>query len=61
MPRGQRDNDNGSESQEGGTYETIKDEGYHFVHVQQHDKAIESFTKVIGGGWGVHCFRTMWS
>ena len=53
MPRGPRDNDNGSEAQEGGTYETLKDEGYHFVHVQQHDKAIESFTKVIGGGCGM--------
>ena len=42
-----RDNDdNGSESQEGCSFETIRDEGYHFVHKQQHDKAIESFTKV---------------
>ena len=45
MPRGARD-DNGSDVQEGGTFETLRDEGYHFVHVKQHDKAIESFTKV---------------
>ena len=30
-----------------GTFETLRDEGEHFVHVQQFEKAIESFTKVI--------------
>ena len=29
-----------------GTFETLRDEGEHFVHVQQFEKAIESFTKV---------------
>lgn len=43
MPRG----DEGSENQEGAiSFETLRDEGQHFVHVQQFDKAIESFTKV---------------
>jgi len=43
MPR----DDNGSENQEGAvSFETLRDEGQHFVHVQQFDKAIESFTKV---------------
>lgn len=43
MPRG----DTESENQEGAiSFETLRDEGQHFVHVQQFDKAIESFTKV---------------
>lgn len=46
MPRGARD-DNGSETHEGRTFDTLKDEGYHFVHVKQHDKAIESFTQAL--------------
>lgn len=29
-----------------GTFETLRDEGGHFMHVGQHKKAIESFTKV---------------
>ena len=45
MPRANND-DNGSETQEGATHETLKADGYHFVHVKQHGKAIESFTKV---------------
>ena len=44
-----RDNDSDGAS-EGlgpvGTFETLRDEGEHFVHVQQYVKAIESFTKV---------------
>lgn len=43
MPRG----DEGSDNQEGAiSFDTLRDEGQHFVHVQQFDKAIESFTKV---------------
>ncbi|GFO25847.1 tetratricopeptide repeat protein 25 [Plakobranchus ocellatus] len=30
-----------------GTFETLRDEGEHFVHVQQYEKAIESFTKAL--------------
>lgn len=51
MPRG----DTESENQEGAiSFETLRDEGQHFVHVQQFDKAIESFTKVYvkRRGWG---------
>lgn len=29
-----------------GTFETLRDEGGHFMHVGQYKKAIESFTKV---------------
>ena len=29
-----------------GTFETLRDEGEHFVHVKQYQRAIESFTKV---------------
>lgn len=44
MPHGE----NGSENQEGAvTFETLRDEGQHFVHVQQFHKAIESFTKAL--------------
>ena len=47
MPRKGRLSDTGSENQEPvGTFETLRDEGEHFVHVKQYDKAIESFTKV---------------
>lgn len=50
MPRHE---DTGSENQEGAaTCEALRDEGNHFLHVQQYNKAIESFTKVIGSGWG---------
>ena len=39
--------DQGSENQEGAiSFETLRDEGQHFVHVQQFEKAIESFSKV---------------
>ena len=31
-----------------GTFETLRDEGEHFVHVKQYERAIESFTKVCG-------------
>ncbi|XP_059176254.1 outer dynein arm-docking complex subunit 4-like isoform X2 [Physella acuta] len=30
-----------------GTFETLRDEGEHFVHVKQYEKAIESFTKAL--------------
>ncbi|XP_052237350.1 outer dynein arm-docking complex subunit 4-like [Dreissena polymorpha] len=43
MPR-----EEGSENQEGAiSFETLRDEGQHFVHVQQFDKAIESFSKAL--------------
>ncbi|XP_052813789.1 outer dynein arm-docking complex subunit 4-like isoform X4 [Mya arenaria] len=46
MPR--QGGDHGSENQEGAiSFETLRDEGQHFVHVQQFDKAIESFTKAL--------------
>ncbi|XP_053386102.1 outer dynein arm-docking complex subunit 4-like isoform X4 [Mercenaria mercenaria] len=47
MPRG-RGGENGSENQEGVvSFETLRDEGNHFVHVQQYHKAVESFTKAL--------------
>ncbi|KAL4217492.1 hypothetical protein ACF0H5_023941 [Mactra antiquata] len=40
--------DEGSENQEGAiSYETHRDEGQHFLHVQQYHRAIESFTKAL--------------
>lgn len=44
-----RDNDSDGASADGcvGTFETLRDEGEHFVHVQQYVKAIESFTKAL--------------
>lgn len=46
MPR-RGGSDNGSENQElVGTFETLRDEGEHFVHVKLWQKAIDSFTRV---------------
>lgn len=46
MPR-RGGSDNGSENQElAGTFETLRDEGEHFVHVKLWQKAIDSFTRV---------------
>jgi len=48
--RGRRDNDSDGASEEQGTvgtFDTLRDEGEHFVHVQQYLKAIESFTKAL--------------
>lgn len=46
MPR-RGGSDNGSENPElVGTFETLRDEGEHFVHVKQWQKAIDSFTRV---------------
>ncbi|KAL3855274.1 hypothetical protein ACJMK2_014490 [Sinanodonta woodiana] len=48
MPRGRGGSDNGSENQDQvGTFETLRDEGEHFVHVKQYQKAIESFTRAL--------------
>ena len=47
--RGRRDSesDGGTDEQTTvGTFETLRDEGEHFVHVKQYQRAIESFTKV---------------
>lgn len=47
--RGRKDSDSDAASVEQpvvGTFETLRDEGEHFVHVKQYQKAIESFTKV---------------
>lgn len=39
-----------------GTFETLRDEGGHFMHVGQHKKAIESFTKALEMNEGdKHC------
>ena len=47
MRRRDNDSDGASEDQGTvGTFDTLRDEGEHFVHVQQYVKAIESFTKV---------------
>eukprot|EP00105_Crassostrea_gigas_P014176 XP_011430751.1 PREDICTED: tetratricopeptide repeat protein 25 isoform X4 [Crassostrea gigas] len=47
MPR-RGGSDNGSENQElVGTFETLRDEGEHFVHVKLWQKAIDSFTRAI--------------
>lgn len=47
MPR-RGGSDNGSENQElAGTFETLRDEGEHFVHVKLWQKAIDSFTRAI--------------
>ncbi|XP_062614023.1 outer dynein arm-docking complex subunit 4-like isoform X9 [Saccostrea cucullata] len=47
MPR-RGGSDNGSENQEMvGTFETLRDEGEHFVHVKLWQKAIDSFTRAI--------------
>ncbi|XP_076458744.1 outer dynein arm-docking complex subunit 4-like isoform X2 [Babylonia areolata] len=48
--RGRRDSesDAGTEEQQTpGTFETLRDEGEHFVHVKQYQRAIESFTKAL--------------
>lgn len=53
MPKGRGRKDSSSDAatveEQGtvGTFETLRDEGEHFVHVQQYSKAIESFTKVL--------------
>ncbi|KAK3082593.1 hypothetical protein FSP39_000037 [Pinctada imbricata] len=48
MPRKGRGSDTGSENQElVGTFETLRDEGEHFVHVKNYAKAIESFTRAL--------------
>ncbi|KAK7507840.1 hypothetical protein BaRGS_00000805 [Batillaria attramentaria] len=52
MPKGRgrkdSDSDAGTEEQTTvGTFETLRDEGEHFVHVKQYQKAIESFTKAL--------------
>jgi len=46
MPRRGHDDD-GSESGDGVSFETLRDEGMHFMHVQHFEQAAESFTKVI--------------
>lgn len=49
--RGNRDSDNETESDSQeyqGTFETLRDEGEHFVHVANYKKAIDSFSKVKG-------------
>lgn len=45
MPGKDKHSEDGDESL--GTFETLRDEGEHFVHVKQFGKAIESFTKVV--------------
>ncbi|KAL5006143.1 hypothetical protein ScPMuIL_017301 [Solemya velum] len=45
MPGKDKRSDDGEEST--GTFETLRDEGEHFVHVKQFGKAIESFTKAL--------------
>jgi len=48
MRRRDNDSDGASEDQGTvGTFDTLRDEGEHFVHVQQYVKAIESFTKAL--------------
>lgn len=47
--RGRKDSNSDAATEEQGTvgtFETLRDEGEHFVHVQQYAKAIDSFTKV---------------
>ena len=51
MPKGRgrklSESDSGTEEQSTvGTFETLRDEGEHFVHVKQYERAIDSFTKV---------------
>ncbi|XP_041374059.1 outer dynein arm-docking complex subunit 4-like [Gigantopelta aegis] len=41
------DSDIGTDQEAAGTFETLRDEGEHFVHVKQYKKAIESFTKAL--------------
>ena len=48
------DSDGGTEQENAGTFETLRDEGEHFVHVQQFKKAIESFTKVCHVYFKIH-------
>ncbi|XP_025086327.1 tetratricopeptide repeat protein 25-like isoform X4 [Pomacea canaliculata] len=48
--RGRKDSDSDVASEEQstvGTFETLRDEGEHFVHVKQYQKAIESFSKAL--------------
>ncbi|KAH9524770.1 Tetratricopeptide repeat protein 25 [Bulinus truncatus] len=47
--RGRADNESDAGTEPGivGTFETLRDEGEHFVHVKQYEKAIESFTKAL--------------
>lgn len=48
--RGRKDSDSDAGTEEQvvvGTFETLRDEGEHFVHVKQYQKAIESFTKAL--------------
>ncbi|CAL1526419.1 unnamed protein product [Lymnaea stagnalis] len=48
--RGRKDNDSDAGTDDPGTvgtFETLRDEGEHFVHVKQYEKAIESFTKAL--------------
>ena len=45
--RGDIESDEGMDEHEVvGTFETLRDEGEHFLHVKQFERAIESFTKV---------------
>ncbi|XP_021351900.1 tetratricopeptide repeat protein 25-like isoform X2 [Mizuhopecten yessoensis] len=43
--KGRDDSDMGSEKDETGSFETLRDEGMYFVHVQLYQKAVESFTR----------------
>ncbi|XP_033729042.1 tetratricopeptide repeat protein 25-like isoform X3 [Pecten maximus] len=43
--KGRDDSDMGSEREETGSFETLRDEGMYFVHVKQWQKAVESFTR----------------
>ncbi|XP_012939492.1 tetratricopeptide repeat protein 25 isoform X4 [Aplysia californica] len=48
--RGRKDSDSDAATDDQGTvgtFETLRDEGEHFVHVQQYVKAIESFSKAL--------------
>lgn len=45
--RNRDDSDMGSEKEEVGSFETLRDEGMHFVHIQLYQKAVESFTRVL--------------
>ncbi|XP_060076212.1 muscle M-line assembly protein unc-89-like [Ylistrum balloti] len=43
--KGRDDSDMGSEKDETGSFETLRDEAMYFVHVQLYQKAVESFTR----------------
>ncbi|XP_069108114.1 outer dynein arm-docking complex subunit 4-like isoform X3 [Argopecten irradians] len=45
--KGRDDSDMGSEKEETGSFETLRDEGMYFIHVQQWQTAVDSFTRAL--------------